>query len=322
MASNWNQPQAPPGYPAIGGGQPAAPQGYPDDRKQGEQQEAYGGGWGQQPAGAASGQPYGAAAYPGAGAPPPMMPMGMPMSMPMAQMAHVDPESQQMNTDMAFATTQMRNAFVRKVFGIVTLQLLITVAVAATCMYVPEVKLFVTRNRGMYYAAWGIAFAIVLVISCFEKARRSFPTNAILLTVFTLAEAYLVGMITAFHNVEAVMLAFLVTCAAVAALTIFAMNTKIDVTKWGSMLMVVLVVLLVLVLLGIFWKSKTLYLAIAGIAAILFSAYLVYDIQLIMGGKTYSYSPDDYIAAALAVYLDVINLFLAILSIIGLTSNN
>ena len=37
-----------------------------------------------------------------------------------------------------------------------------------------------------------------------------------------------------------------------------------------------------------------------------------------MGGRRASYSPDDYVAAALAIYLDVINMFIAILQIIGL----
>lgn len=43
---------------------------------------------------------------------------------------------------------------------------------------------------------------------------------------------------------------------------------------------------------------RILYLAISGFAALLFSAYLIYDIQLIMGGKSYSYSPDDYVSAS------------------------
>ncbi|KIZ07493.1 hypothetical protein MNEG_0461 [Monoraphidium neglectum] len=209
---------------------------------------------------------------------------------------------------MAFADAQMRNAFVRKVFGIVFIQLLITVGVA-------------------YYAAWGVAFGIVLVISCVEKARRQFPLNVILLGLFTLAEAWLVGMITSFHDIDAVLLAFLVTCAAVAGLTIFAINTKIDATKWGSMLGVLTIVLLVLVLAGLFFpfrsgSNKILYLAISGLAALLFSAYLIYDIQAVMGGRRGAYSPDDYVAAAMSIYLDIVQLFIAILSIIGLSNNN
>lgn len=48
--------------------------------------------------------------------------------------------------------------------------------------------------------------------------------------------------------------------------------------------------------------------------ALLFSLYLVYDTQIMMGGKhKYSISPEEYIFAALNLYLDIINIFLFIL---------
>ena len=46
--------------------------------------------------------------------------------------------------------------------------------------------------------------------------------------------------------------------------------------------------------------------------------YLVYDTQIMMGGgKMYSISPEEYIFAALNLYLDIVNLFLYILQLIG-----
>ena len=52
--------------------------------------------------------------------------------------------------------------------------------------------------------------------------------------------------------------------------------------------------------------------------AVVFSLYLVYDTQLLMGGKhRYSISPEEYIFAALSIYLDVLNIFLYILMIVG-----
>ena len=52
--------------------------------------------------------------------------------------------------------------------------------------------------------------------------------------------------------------------------------------------------------------------------ALIFSLYIVYDTQLMMGGKhKYSLSPEEYVFAALSLYLDIINLFLYILMIIG-----
>lgn len=46
--------------------------------------------------------------------------------------------------------------------------------------------------------------------------------------------------------------------------------------------------------------------------------YLVYDTQIMMGGgKQYSISPEEYVFAALNLYLDIINLFLYILQLIA-----
>ncbi len=55
----------------------------------------------------------------------------------------------------------------------------------------------------------------------------------------------------------------------------------------------------------------------AALGALFFMVYLAIDIQMIMGGKKYEISAEDYIFAAIQVFLDIINIFLLILSLIG-----
>ena len=55
----------------------------------------------------------------------------------------------------------------------------------------------------------------------------------------------------------------------------------------------------------------------ACLGALVFSIYLIYDTQLVVGKGTFSYSLDDAYLAAIQLYLDVINLFLFILQILG-----
>ena len=51
--------------------------------------------------------------------------------------------------------------------------------------------------------------------------------------------------------------------------------------------------------------------------ALIFSLYIIYDTQMMMGGKhEYALDPEEYIFASLNIYLDVINLFLYILMIV------
>lgn len=64
---------------------------------------------------------------------------------------------------------------------------------------------------------------------------------------------------------------------------------------------------------GIYW----LYTLYNVLGLILYSFYLIYDTQLIMGGKRYGLSLDDYVVAAIIIYLDIIMIFLYILSLLG-----
>lgn len=108
-------------------------------------------------------------------------------------------------------------------------------------------------------------------------------------------------------------------CAAVCfGLTIFAFQTKWDFTVIGGGLFVALIILVIFGIVAIFIPGKVVILIYSSLGALLFSLYLVYDTQLMMGGKhKYSISPEEYIFAALNLYLDIVNIFLYILAIIG-----
>jgi len=91
----------------------------------------------------------------------------------------------------------------------------------------------------------------------------------------------------------------------------------------GGVLLAVLVVFILFGFIAAFFpKSRTLNLVYAAIGAIIFSMYIVYDTQIMVGGKhKYSLSPEEYVFGALNLYLDIINLFMYILSIIGNSRN-
>jgi len=66
------------------------------------------------------------------------------------------------------------------------------------------------------------------------------------------------------------------------------------------------------------FRTKIMQIVYGAIGAGIFSMYLVFDTQLMLGGKhKYSISPEDYITASLNLYIDIINLFLMILRLTG-----
>lgn len=111
-----------------------------------------------------------------------------------------------------------------------------------------------------------------------------------------------------------------ITAAVCLGLTLFAFQTKWDFTVMGGVLFVAVIILMVFGIVAIFVPGKTIQLIYASLGALIFSIYLVYDTQMMMGGKhKYSISPEEYIFAALNLYLDIVNIFMYILTIIGLT---
>lgn len=110
-----------------------------------------------------------------------------------------------------------------------------------------------------------------------------------------------------------------ITLVVVFALTVFAFQTKIDFTMMGGVLMVCCLVLMLFGLcLALFGTNNIMYTVYASLGALLFSIYIIYDTQLMMGGNhKFSISPEEYIFAALNLYLDVINLFMYILILVG-----
>lgn len=86
----------------------------------------------------------------------------------------------------------------------------------------------------------------------------------------------------------------------------------------GGILMAAVIILFIFGIVLMFFHVKVLRLIYACFGAFLFSVYLIYDTQLMVGGEhKYSISPEEYIFAALNIYMDVVNIFIYILSILG-----
>merc|ERR1712168_1749491 len=142
-------------------------------------------------------------------------------------------------------------------------------------------------------------------------------------SLITCAEGFMLGTVTSTYDANEVLLAVGVTAAIGLALTIFAFQTKIDFTAMGGILLAVLLCFVLFGLIAAFFpQSRTVNLVYAAIGCIIFSIYIIYDTQLMVGGShKYSLSPEEHVFASLNLYLDIVNLFMYILSIIGNSRN-
>jgi FtsH-binding integral membrane protein len=110
-----------------------------------------------------------------------------------------------------------------------------------------------------------------------------------------------------------VFVAAVMTLGITLALTLYTLTTKTDFTTMGGLLYVLCMSAL---LFGFFFflpEFSALYNLYCFFWAIIYGAYIVYDTQLIVGGKTYELSIEDYIIGALILYIDIIGLFIRLL---------
>ncbi|KAL9960282.1 hypothetical protein ACROYT_G033726 [Oculina patagonica] len=216
---------------------------------------------------------------------------------------------------VAQTNIKIRLGFLRKVYGILTAQLSLTIIVAGIFMYSESIKGFVQERPEFLMVAF--ILSIGLLIGLMFK-RKEHPTNMYLLLAFTLAEAYTVGTLVTFYDQALVLEAFVLTVATTMALTMYTLQSKKDYSSWGAGLFSLLWILILAGFLQFFFHSETFELVYAIAGALLFSAFIVFDTHMLM----HKLSPEEYILASINLYLDMINLFIEILRILNSMKKN
>ncbi|KAL5120826.1 hypothetical protein ACEQ8H_001307 [Pleosporales sp. CAS-2024a] len=213
---------------------------------------------------------------------------------------------------VAEATLDIRMAFIRKV----TVQILATAAVSYVSMVSVSYKNWIQTNPWMMWVSLLGAFAFLGLT--FWK-RKSYPTNLLFLAGFTAMEAYSISVIVSFTDSKIVVEAALFTLGIFVALTLFACQSKYDFTSWMPYLFGALWVAMLFGFMSAFFPySSKVELGYGIVTALIFSGYILVDTQLIMR----HYHVEEEIAAAISLYLDIINLFLSILRILNSQNNN
>ncbi len=107
--------------------------------------------------------------------------------------------------------------------------------------------------------------------------------------------------------------AFIMTAVISGGLSLYAMQSTRDFSSWGKPLFIALIILIVGSVVNLFLGSSLLQVMIAGAGALLFSFMIIYDTQKIIQGAFAT-----PVEAAIAIYLDVLNLFISLLQILGI----
>jgi len=169
---------------------------------------------------------------------------------------------------------------------------------------------------------------MMFIFSCCPDTMRRSPLNYFLLVLFTFGKGAMVGFISTQFTKASVLVAVAITLLVVVALTILACCTSVDFTGYvpymGCALMVLCGFGFFMMLASMFGLGSSpafqfLPMVYAAAGAMIFSAYVVFDTQLILGGRHYKYEfgIDDYAMAAISIYTDIVQLFVFILQVLG-----
>ncbi len=212
----------------------------------------------------------------------------------------------------------VRNRVLRNTYWLLALSLIPTVLGAAVGMYTGLNQVMAT-SPGMsaiifLVGAFGLMFAI-------EKNKDS-SLGVGLLLLFTFFMGVMLSRLLGFvlgmsNGSQLVMMAFGGTAVVFGTMATLATTIKRDLSGMQKFLFIGAVVILVAALANIFLQLPALMLTISVLAIVIFSAFMLVDLQRVVnGGET------NYVSATLAIYLDVYNVFSNLLALLGIFGGN
>ncbi len=205
-------------------------------------------------------------------------------------------------------SVQERMAFLRKVYGLLSISVLM--AAAASWMTLSN-ETFLQTVAANYIVF--IIFEFAAIFFAFW-ARKKENLGLIALFTFTLLTGITTAPILLVYTGATVTNAAFLTGITFAGLSFYTIRSKKDFSFMGGMLTTGLIILIIGGLLNAFlFKSSAFSFLYSAAGVFIFSGFIIYDTFNILN----RYPTDEYIAATLSLYLDILNLFLMLLHLLG-----
>jgi uncharacterized protein len=192
------------------------------------------------------------------------------------------------------------------------------VALGAALLGVPQ-ALFTGGN----ILGWIVIFAPLIMVFFLMARVNHMSTGGMQVFFWTFATVMGLSMsvIPLIYNGQSIAMAFFATAAAFTSLSLYGYTTKRDLSGFGTFFLMGLVGLIVAILINMFLQSPALDLAISVIGVLIFAGLTVYDTQKIKSFY-FQVAGSDFVGkaailGALTLYLDFINMFQFLLSLIG-----
>lgn len=213
---------------------------------------------------------------------------------------------------------QIRLGFIRKVYFLLSIQLIITFS-SVLIFHLKSILLLIKKNisifRVLTLVSTFLFIICYIILVCNRKIARTFPYNYFFLFLTTLSQSFLCSLICSFIPFQLVLLSVCLTIFSVICLTIYAWVSKY-INYFLSIGIVMLVQVNIYFIFSLYLKNNLIKMLYCLFCTLIIGGYIVLDTQRILGKVGNAYSIDDYILATLEIYIDVIILFFEILKIL------
>ena len=203
------------------------------------------------------------------------------------------------------------------VYRWMTVGLAVTAVVAYSVASSEEALRLIVGNRLVFFGLIIAEFGLVIGISAAANRLSAASAGGLFLLYSALNGATL-SVVLLMYTGSSVALAFVTTAGTFGAMSVYATVTRRDLSSWGSFLMMGLVGVVIASVANIFLHSGMMSYVISCAAVVVFTGLAAYDTQklraLARAGGGAAAMP---VNGALALYLDFVNLFLALLRLLG-----
>ena len=214
--------------------------------------------------------------------------------------------------------------FLSGVFGWMFLALGITAITSWLFASSPQLLSLMYTKTGMTLLGWVVLlapFGFVLWIMA-RYNRMSASKLALLFVVYSILMGMSLSFVFLAYTGTSIATTFLVTAGMFGFMAILGYTTKTDLTRFGNLLIMMVVGLIIAMLVNVFMHSSGLDYIISFIGVLIFTGLTAYDVQklkrigsgMVEGAEG---TRKMTIMGALALYLDFINLFLFLLRFFG-----
>jgi len=211
----------------------------------------------------------------------------------------------------------------RRVYLWMTLGLFTTGVIAFVVAANSTVLNLIASNPFIFYGA--MIGELILVFTLSAAINKLSPAIAALMFfAYAALNGVTISLIFLIYTNTGIAFSFFATASMFAAMSVVGYTTNTDLSKFGSLLMMGLIGLVVASVINIFLASSVLYWIISFVGIALFVGLTAYDTQWIKRATTQAVSVGDTqlesrvgLIGALRLYLDFINLFLMILRVAG-----